>query len=174
MGSRSTDEERLPSQIVALKMLLLPDFCCYFLGTLALRVHSCTLFCLILSLDFSKGVMGRLIRRAMVVWWFIKGLSSSLLIYISILLLINLQNHYHCPSLQMGRPEGFLALQGVTAPPYGLFFRRFIHISMGKSFNCFVYIVVMLHIDFIVFLLLILSGDVELNPVKVCNMYALV
>ena len=133
-----------------------------------MRVHSCTLFCLILSLDFSKGVMGRLIRRAVVVWWFIKGLSSSILIYISILLLINLQNHYYCPSLQMWQPEGFLALQGVTAPPCGLFFRHFIHISMGKSFDCFVYIVyivvVILHIDFIVFLLLILSGDVELNP----------
>ena len=40
---------------------------------------------------------------------------------------------------------------------------------MGKSSDCFVYIVyivVILHtgIDFIVFLLLILSGDVELNP----------
>ena len=32
---------------------------------------------------------------------------------------------------------------------------------MGKTF---VYIVVILHIDFIVFLLLILSGDVELSP----------
>ena len=48
------------------------------------------------------------------------------------------------------------------------FFRHFVHISMGKTFktfDCFVYIVVViLHIDFIVFLLLILSGDVELNP----------
>ena len=38
---------------------------------------------------------------------------------------------------------------------------------MGKTFNtfdCFVYIVVILHISFIVFLLLILSGDAELNP----------
>ena len=39
---------------------------------------------------------------------------------------------------------------------------------MGKSSDCFAYIVyivvVILHIDFIVFLLLILSGDVELNP----------
>ena len=36
---------------------------------------------------------------------------------------------------------------------------------MGKSSDCFVYIVVViLHIDFIVFLLLILSGDIELNP----------
>ena len=40
---------------------------------------------------------------------------------------------------------------------------------MGKSSDCFVYIayivvVIILHIDFIVFLLLILSGDVELNP----------
>ena len=87
--------------------------------------YTCTLFCLILSLDFSKGVMGRLVRRAVVAWWFIKGLSSSILIYISILLLINLQNHYYCPSLQMWRPEGFLALQGVTAPPCGLFFRHF-------------------------------------------------
>ena len=68
--------------------------------------------------------MGRLIRRAMVVWWFIKGLSSSILIYISILLLINLQNHYYRPSLQMWRHEGFLALQGVTAP-CGLFFLHF-------------------------------------------------
>ena len=38
---------------------------------------------------------------------------------------------------------------------------------MGKSFGCFVYIVyivvVILHIDFIVFLL-IFSGDVKLNP----------
>ena len=100
---------------------------------------------------FSKGVMGRLIRRAVVVWWFINELSSSVLIYISILLLINFQNHYYCPSLQMWRP------------PCGLFLRHFIHISMGKSFDSFVYIVVILHIDF-VFLLLILSGDVELNP----------
>ena len=39
---------------------------------------------------------------------------------------------------------------------------------MGKTFNtfdCFVYnVVVILHISFIVFLLLILSSDVELNP----------
>ena len=28
---------------------------------------------------FSKGVVDRLIRRAVVVWWFIKGLSSSVL-----------------------------------------------------------------------------------------------
>ena len=56
-------------------------------------------------------------------------------------------------------------MQGVTTPPCGLFFRHFIHIFMGKSFDCFVYIVVViLHINFIVFLLLILSGDVELNP----------
>ena len=88
----------------------------------------------------------------------------------SILLLFNLQNHYYCPSPQMWRPEGFLALQGVTAPPCGLFFRHFTHICMGKTFKLlivFVYIVVViLHtsINFIVFLLLILSGDVELNP----------
>ena len=70
----------------------------------------------------------------------------------------------------MWQPEEFLALQGVTAPPCGLFFRHFIHISMGKRFDCFVYrllykiiVVVILHIDFIAFLLLILSGDVELN-----------
>ena len=53
------------------------------------------------------------------------------------------------------------------ASPCGLSFRHLIHISMGKTFDCFVYtvyIVVILHIDFIVFLLLILSGDVELNP----------
>ena len=56
-------------------------------------------------------------------------------------------------------------------PPCGLFFRHVIHISVSKNsntFDCFVYIVyiavVILHIDFIVFLLLILSGDVELNP----------
>ena len=36
---------------------------------------------------------------------------------------------------------------------------------MGKSSDCIVYIVdVILHIDFIVFLLLILSGDIDLNP----------
>ena len=38
---------------------------------------------------------------------------------------------------------------------------------MGKTFYCFVYsvyIVVILHIDFIVLLLLILFGDIELNP----------
>ena len=39
---------------------------------------------------------------------------------------------------------------------------------MGKTFDCLVYsvyiIVVILHMDFIVLLLLILSGDVELNP----------
>ena len=39
---------------------------------------------------------------------------------------------------------------------------------MGKTFDCFVYsvyiVVVILHIDFIVLLLLILSGDIELNP----------
>ena len=44
----------------------------------------------------------------------------------------------------------------------------FTHISMGKTFDCFVYcvyiVVVILHIDFIVLLLLILSGDIELNP----------
>ena len=44
----------------------------------------------------------------------------------------------------------------------------FIHISKGKTFDYLVYIVyivvVILHIDFTVFLLLILSGDVELNP----------
>ena len=44
----------------------------------------------------------------------------------------------------------------------------FIHISMGKTFDCFVYsvyiVVVILHIDLIVLLLLILSGDIELNP----------
>ena len=44
-------------------------------NSLALRVHACTLFCLILSPGFSKGVMGRLIKRATVVWWFIKGME---------------------------------------------------------------------------------------------------
>ena len=68
----------------------------------------------------------------------------------------------------MWRPEGFLALQGVSAPPYGLFSVIFIHISTGKTFDCFVYsvyiVVVILHIDFIILLLLILSDNVELNP----------
>ena len=71
----------------------------------------------------------------------------------------------------MWRPEGFLALQRVMSPPGGLFFHQFIHICMGKTFktfDCFVYIVyivvVILQIDFIVFFLIILSGDVELNP----------
>ena len=39
---------------------------------------------------------------------------------------------------------------------------------MGKTFDCFVYsvyiVVVTLHRDFNVLLLLILSGDIELNP----------
>ena len=43
------------------------------------------------------------------------------------------------------------------------FFCHFIHISVGKSFDCFVYIVI-LHMGFIVLLLLILSGNAELNP----------
>ena len=68
----------------------------------------------------------------------------------------------------MWRPEGLLALQGVTAPPWGLFFHHFIHVVWVKVLIGFVYIVyivvVILHIDFIVFLLLILSGDTELNP----------
>ena len=34
-------------------------------------------------LIFSKGVMGRLIRKDVVVWWFIKGLPSSVLIYVT-------------------------------------------------------------------------------------------
>ena len=41
-------------------------------------------------------------------------------------------------------------------------------VKLLKTFDCFVYIVfivvVILHISFIVFLLLILSGDVEVNP----------
>ena len=71
----------------------------------------------------------------------------------------------------MWQPEGFIALQGVMAPACGAFLRHFSHIIMGKTFktfDCFVgiayIVVVILHVDIIVFLPLILSGDVELNP----------
>ena len=71
----------------------------------------------------------------------------------------------------MWRLEGFLALQVWRHLLVDCFPVNFIHICMGKTFNtsdCFVYIayivVVIFHISFIVFLLLILSGDVELNP----------
>ena len=63
----------------------------------------------------------------------------------------------------MWQPEGFLTLQVVTAPPCGLFFCHFIHIFMGKFFHSAVYIVVLVivQIDYIVFFLLILSGDMN-------------
>ena len=97
-------------------------------GTL-LHTFSVSFFSLVLS----KGVMGRLIRRAVVAWWFIKGLSSSILIYVTpFYYFFHLQNHYYCPSPLMWRPEGLLALQGVTAPPCGLFFRHFIHVVWVK------------------------------------------
>ena len=99
---------------------------------------------------FFKGVMGRLIRRAVVVWWFIKGLSSSILIYATpFYYFFHLPNHYYCPSPLMWQPKGLLALQGVTAPPCGLFFRHFIHVVWVK-------VLIVLYILYILYILLLL------------------
>ena len=122
---------------------------------------------------FQRVWWAGLLEKDVVVWWFIKGFSSSILIYVTpFYYFFNLQNHYYFFSLQMWWSEGFLALQGETAPPYGLFFRHFIHICKGKTFKTFdfffIYIVVILHINFTVFLLLILYGDVELHPAGLC------
>ena len=77
---------------------------------ICMRVHSCPFsFISPPSLVFSKGVLGRLIRRAMAVWWLIKGsalfiLNLSLHVY-----LYNFQSHHYCPPLSCsGNLKGYL------------------------------------------------------------------
>ena len=111
--------------------------------------------------------MDRLIRRAVAVWWFIKGLSLSILIYVTPFYYFSSSKPLLLSFPSDVATRGIVSLARCDGTSLWTVFPSLYSCCMGKSSDCFVYIVcivVILYIDFIVFLLLILSGDVELNP----------